>query len=131
MEMDIKEIIKNAPEGAASYKAFASKVEYYGLIGGNWCFYAWGPNKWKVDEFKNYEDALTLPKIKTEYRQEKRQIWDLEDSFNTGDLYLKTRVDKCEKIGDIVTLARALNAKACFHRFDEIIDEREEFIEGE
>lgn len=131
--MDIKDIVKNAPDGATSYKVFIGKTEYYGLIGGNWCFYAWGLNKWKVDEFKNYKDATPLsPRTSVEYEkvEDKHSITIEQFEYEGVNFYF--RHPNCRQYVEMnrFTLYEKLrDNKPIYRRIETPITDREDFIE--
>ena len=128
--MNLIEIVKNAPEGAQRYMLHGGEhdsVEYYAVINGDTHYYNDDSDCWVSGDEWRLKLATPLPRLKTEYRKVEDSIWDLRANFEAGELYIKTQFDNYEKIEDLVTLALALNTKACFYRADKIIDERDEF----
>ena len=129
--MNLIDIVKNAPKGAERYKVFFGEkcINYYAIINGVKSFYSLSDKHWVSCHDSSFDLSLPLPKIKTEYKQDKRRVWDLEDDFNAGELYHKfERSRKFVKIENIETLAQAVNQSKCYLRIDKIIDERDEFV---
>ena len=133
--MDIKEIIKSAPDGATRYKVFAVRAEYYGLIGGNWCFYEWGTNKWKVDGFRNHVDAIPLPtRTKVEYVEcDFSREWEAVKYYNeVGELFVFDLNGSYTNVNDIAGAWYEVvckNYTRLYRRIEIPITEREEFVE--
>ena len=132
--MNIIDIVKNAPEGATHYSPETHEF-YLTYFKDNGCSYLVptdSANEWvsKKRPLPSYEDALPLPKLKTEWVKVEDSIFhpQLQVDFESGELYRLAADGTYKDINsDELTLMTNLVGGYLYRKVERPIDESEAF----
>lgn len=136
--MDIKDIVKNAPEGATHYKLFEDDVEYYKKANGAVMFFGSYLREWNYSmDIRNFKDSTPLPtRTKVEYVEicpnHDWHAWEYLKEYSSGDSewFYKVMNDKLAPVIEWFNVAECVRqGKALYRRIEIPITERDEFIE--
>lgn len=133
--MDIKDIVKKAPDDATHYAIdeFNGRVTYYKDIIPNvtYQFICGNDNVWD-ENLGNpaYEEVLQLQtRTKVEYVRVTESIFDLKDELHRGELYYTFGDEEWFTFNDEPSLVAGFKEKNIYRRIETPITERDEFIE--